>query len=399
MKGYEALLQEVTGYLAESSHNEAKLIERLNQIQGKKKDKLYQALFYVLTHLEFSEKIAKRHWEGILAHQQLMSKMLGREVSLRVALCDYFLNINKELENPIIIEIELYEQVEKLSSLDGLTGLFNRRYFETILESEISRAKRFNLDTSVLLMDIDNFKKYNDTYGHLAGDEVLKSVGQIILKSKRMIDVACRYGGEEFILILPKTSKSGAMTVGERLRKRVAALKVSQLARLHLKEPVTISGGIATFPQDANESQELIMKADKALYEAKSSGKNRISLFSIEKRQFVRVGMDQPIYYKVLDQGDQLLREGRTINMSEGGLLCAVEGLLPVASTIWIDLRFPHTSKVQSFLGGVVYAKEGNHKPPRVGVNFIRMQNPARQAISRYIRDALHAGAKPVEWV
>ena len=225
MTEYETLLQDVTRCLAEDSHNEVRIMERLNHLQHKKGDKLYQAILYVLTHLEFSKKTAKKHWEGIMGHRQQMSDMLGREISLRVALCDYFFNVNRELENPIIIEIEVYEQAEKLSNVDGLTGLFNRRYFETVLEREFSRARRFDLDLSLLFMDIDNFKRYNDSHGHLAGDEALRIVGQTVLDNKRMIDVACRYGGEEFVLILPRTPKSGAVIVGERIRKHIEGIK------------------------------------------------------------------------------------------------------------------------------------------------------------------------------
>jgi len=391
MTEYDSLLQDVTRCLTEDSHNETRIIERLNHLQHKKGDKLYQAILYVLTHLEFPKNVAKKHWQEIMDHRQQMSDMLGREISLRVALCDYFFNVNRELENPIIIEIEVYEQAEKLSNIDGLTGLFNRRYFEAVMHREFSRARRFDLDLSLLFMDIDNFKRYNDSYGHLEGDEALKIVGQTILKNKRMIDVACRYGGEEFVLILPRTPKSGAMIVGERIRKNIGVLKPGREKSQHLKGPISISGGIATFPQDASDLHDLNMKADQALYAAKQSGRNRITLFSTDKRRFIRIGVDRPIHYRLLDHEDGLSREARTLNISEGGLLFEVDRKIPVSSTLWIDLKLPRARKVQSFVGCVVYSKRGNPLGYQTGVSFIRMERYTRQAVSRYIRQKLRS--------
>lgn len=392
MTEFDSLIHDVTRCLAEDSHNEARIIERLDHLQHKQGDKLYQAILYVLTHLEFSKNVARKHWEGIMDHRQRMSEMLGREISLRVALCDYFFNVNKELENPIIIEIEVYEQAEKLSNMDGLTGLFNRRYFETALEREVSRARRFDLDLSLLFMDIDNFKRYNDSHGHLAGDLALKIFGQTVLENKRMIDVACRYGGEEFVLILPRTPKSGAMIVGERIRKKAEALKPGRGKSRHLKGPITISGGIATFPQDASDLHDLSMRADQALYAAKQSGRNRIALFSADKRRFIRIGVDRPIHYRLLDDQEGLYREARTLNISEGGLLIEVDKKIPVSSTVWIDLKLPRARKVHSFVGSVVYSNCGNPSRYQTGVSFIRMERHTRQAVSRYIRQELRLG-------
>jgi diguanylate cyclase (GGDEF)-like protein len=392
MAEYDSLIHDVTRCLAEDSHNETRIIERLNHLQQKKGDKLYQAILYVLTHLEFPKNVAKRHWQGIMSHRQQMSDILGREISLRVALCDYFFNVNKELENPIIIEIEVYEQAEKLSNMDGLTGLFNRRYFEAVLDREFSRARRFDLDLSLIFIDIDNFKRYNDSHGHLAGDEALRIVGQAVLSSKRMIDVACRYGGEEFVLILPRTPKSGALIVGERIRKRIEALKPGRGKSRHLKGAITISGGIATFPQDASDLHDLSIKADQALYLAKQSGRNRITLFSTDKRRFMRIGIDRPIHYRLLDDEEGIYREARTLNISEGGMLFEVDKKIPVSSTVWVDLKLPRARKVHSFVGSVVYSNRGNPSHYQTGISFIRMERHTRQAVSRYIRHEIRVG-------
>jgi len=151
-----------------------------------------------------------------------------------------------------------------LAVRDGLTGLFNRRYFNELINIEINRLKREPAALSLLMLDIDNFKNYNDTEGHPAGDELLKSAAKVFKNSVRAMDIVCRYGGEEFIIMLPQTGKGGAQIIAERLRVQVG---------LYL--PTTVSIGIASLPEDAQNVEELVQKADDALYKAKKTGKNK----------------------------------------------------------------------------------------------------------------------------
>ncbi|MDD5477353.1 MAG: diguanylate cyclase [Candidatus Omnitrophica bacterium] len=151
-----------------------------------------------------------------------------------------------------------------LAVRDGLTGLFNRRYFNELINVEVNRVKRFPTALSLLMLDIDNFKNYNDTQGHQAGDELLKSAAKVFRNSVRAVDIVSRYGGEEFIIILPQADKKAAQIIAERLRVQVS---------LYL--PTTVSIGIATLPDDASEVEQLIEKADNALYQAKKTGKNK----------------------------------------------------------------------------------------------------------------------------
>jgi len=151
-----------------------------------------------------------------------------------------------------------------LAVKDGLTGLFNRRYFNELINIEVNRVKRTPASLSLLMLDIDNFKNYNDTQGHPAGDELLKGVAKVLKSSVRAVDMVCRYGGEEFIIILPQTDKTGATIIAERIRVQVG-----------LFFPTTISIGISSFPDDGKEIEQLVEKADNALYKAKQSGKNK----------------------------------------------------------------------------------------------------------------------------
>lgn len=163
----------------------------------------------------------------------------------------------------------------KLSIFDELTRIHNHRYFHYLLTKGINSAQRHRYPLSLLMMDLDNFKEYNDRYGHLAGDEVLKTLGPFFSGSIRAGDIVARYGGEEFAMILPHTNKSGARVMAEKLRRQVERLEftphgVAPHARL------TISIGVASFPLDAKTKDELIKVADMALYCAKRENKNKV---------------------------------------------------------------------------------------------------------------------------
>jgi diguanylate cyclase (GGDEF)-like protein len=152
----------------------------------------------------------------------------------------------------------------QLSMLDALTGLYNYRYFKEFLNSEFLGLMRQQQKASILMLDIDDFKKYNDTYGHPAGDELLCKLANILKDALRDIDTLCRYGGEEFVIVLPRADKKGAEIVAKRM-----------ITLVNLYLPLTISIGIATYPDDAKEQQALVKKSDEALYNAKQSGKNK----------------------------------------------------------------------------------------------------------------------------
>ncbi len=172
-------------------------------------------------------------------------------------------------------KFRLIEINREMALTDGLTGLYNHRYFHERLNQEISRAKRLGKELSIVVFDVDNFKKYNDANGHLAGDDALKRIATIIRENIRIGDVAARYGGEEFTLILYDAGKDDAKKVAERIRKMLEEEVFTGEESLPQKI-LTISGGVATFPYDAENKDILIKKADDALYEAKLRGKNQI---------------------------------------------------------------------------------------------------------------------------
>jgi diguanylate cyclase (GGDEF)-like protein len=181
-----------------------------------------------------------------------------------------------------MVRIKKAEDALRYQSVtDGLTGLYNRRFTFARLDEELSRAKRHNLSIACVVIDLDHFKKVNDEYGHLAGDTALRNVSEMLLRHARKEDLPCRYGGEEFLLVLPQTHTAGAVTLTERIRESLEkeAIRTDE-GLVH----ITLSAGIAAFPENgAATPDDLLRLADAALYEAKEKGRNRVVTYSAEK--------------------------------------------------------------------------------------------------------------------
>ena len=191
----------------------------------------------------------------------------------------------------IIVEKSLYkrtlekraaerEYFEQISRVDGLTGLYNHKFFHELLDAEIARADRYKYSFSLIMIDIDDFKKVNDNYGHQSGDSILKEIASIFKSFIRKTDSAVRYGGEEFAIILSQTAKQHGQVFADRIVKGVATSKPKGCSH---NEVITVSAGLAGYPDDANSQESLIQKADEALYQAKRMGKNVLCVYDNEK--------------------------------------------------------------------------------------------------------------------
>jgi len=170
--------------------------------------------------------------------------------------------------------LQLREQLRELSIRDPLTGLLNRRYMEESLQREIARAVRSKTPLSVIMLDVDHFKRFNDTFGHEAGDHVLKEFGHLLQKVIRGSDIACRFGGEEFTLILPEASRTAALDKGNALREAVKGLQL--MSGKQALGKITISAGVAVFPDNGDTPEHLLASSDAALYRAKEMGRDRV---------------------------------------------------------------------------------------------------------------------------
>lgn len=174
--------------------------------------------------------------------------------------------------------IKLYKEVEELATTDSLTGLDTRRHFMESFHEEFIRAKTKELPLSLMMIDVDHFKRINDEHGHVTGDQVLREMAQIIMDCMREVDICGRFGGEEFCVVLPDTDKQGGLLVAERIR---IAVNEKEIHALDIDLNLSVSVGVASFPEDGALVEELIDKADWALYRAKKSGRNRVVGFSV----------------------------------------------------------------------------------------------------------------------
>lgn len=239
----------------------------LKKIRG---SKFFSDLLYSITHQYFPPDVAEALWTEILRHKIELSTVLMRNVRITVAALDYLSNITTNMNSATIVGERHIAEIVGLSMRDGLTGLFNHTYFYQQIDMEVSRYVRYNTVVSLLLIDIDDFKKVNDTFGHQEGDRILAAMGRKFAGLARNSDICCRYGGEEFALILPLTDIHEASAIADRLRTELVESLPDGSTM------VTVSIGVVSCEEKIRTSQELVKNADAALYQAKRSGKNRV---------------------------------------------------------------------------------------------------------------------------
>ena len=223
-----------------------------------------QKFLQSLVGREVSEEESINHWQGILARQSHLIEKLGREVRLGTAVVDYFEELNL-LRTPVLLEYEDLRRLRHNAATDPLTGLNNRRMFEEYLDQEIDRSTRYKSTFALLTFDLRKFKSVNDSYGHAAGDAILRSVARASLATIRGSDIPCRIGGDEFAILLPQGERFGTQVLAERISR-----KFEEYARsLTPGVPVGIDYGIAVFPEDGKDAARLCEAADRRLYAGK----------------------------------------------------------------------------------------------------------------------------------
>ena len=334
-----ALIQPIIDVLSEVGGDVASLrgeIRRLAEVHG---DTLYAELLFLLTHLRFPPEEARRHWQLIVELHGSIAQRVAFPVDIRVALVSYFVDIRHNLRNPMLIELELFRQTQKDVYRDELTGLFNYRYLSETLSREVQRADRAAAPLSLLMVDVDDFKRFNDGYGHQTGNQALAAIGRALDALARDSDIAIRYGGEEFATLLPGTAKDGAILAGERIRAAIAQLRLPDTDTGHTPETPTVSIGVATYPGDADDGETLLVAGDRALYVAKGSGKNRVVPYGESRRSYRRLKLTLEGSARALSAPEQLLT---TLDVSEGGFLFLADREIPVGTLVEMRLRLPH---------------------------------------------------------
>jgi len=261
-------------------------LTRIIQELARSGGELYSELLYFLTHRRFSPAQSEALWGGIQRHRRQMSDRLGRPVKFRVAALDFLTAKNATLLGVRLISKEDLDAILSHVNVDEVTGVYTRRYFNERLDLEVSRARRYGSVLSLLVIDLDNFKRVNDLLGHVRGDALLRRLARTLRESTRETDAVCRFGGDEFAAVLPETNNSEAYTLAERIREAV-----QEAARAELAQPepgiahgpgfslaVGVSIGGATFPVDCDEASELVDLADHLCLDAKRAGKNSVRM-------------------------------------------------------------------------------------------------------------------------
>ncbi len=263
-----------------------KLLSEFNALVREHSSIACQIIFQVMADLHFNREAALEHWIKIHQHSISLNELLGRPLPLLAIICDYFSNQNNNLlNNPKLTSQEHFDSLVNHSSLDRLTGLFNRNCLNDTLTHLLALAQRAGIELSFLFLDLDDFKSINDTYGHQIGDSILHKLGPLLLSIIRQSDIALRYGGEEFIILMPNTNGKDALLLSNRIRLKV---KNISLIEKGIKLNISVSGGLAVYPTHAKTVDELIYSADSALYRAKAAGKNNIKVFKRDNRHYLR---------------------------------------------------------------------------------------------------------------
>jgi diguanylate cyclase (GGDEF)-like protein len=347
---------------------------------------VYSELIYLLSHLRFPGSQAKSHWQAIDQHRRELEQKLGSFVDARVALASYFVHVNRKIQDPRIVELQLFEQSRTHAYRDELTSLPNHRFFVESLDREMLRARRSNQPMSLVMADIDDFRRYNERHGHRAGDVVLTEVARLLTASLRDEDIVARHGGEEFALILPSTPKAGAQLVAERTRAAIEARDIPHDG-LASQGRVTVSMGIATFPGDADDASGLVRCADRALYLAKSGGKNQVAIHGGNRRSFSRVDV------RLRGQCRPLSRSARpitTMNLSEGGIRFVAEQELAAGSLVEVLLDMPSGTPQVAVVARVVQALQSGDGAWETSARIVAIETEDRLAYHRYIGEMRH---------
>jgi diguanylate cyclase (GGDEF)-like protein len=352
-------------------------------------DHSYAEALYLLTRMRFGVEESLCFWDEILRHHEGLNLILGRDVGIRVAVCDYFMNLHPKMRDPVIVEVQVLLQKEQGALVDELTGLYNRRYFNDAISREVERFKRFGQRFSLVMLDVDHFKNFNDTHGHLAGDDALKAVGTVLRETARTFDHVVRYGGEEFALILPHTDSTQAMAAAERMRCAIHG----NIIRVNGQDlRVSVSLGAATFPEDAINARELVSRADEALYEAKRT-RNTSCSFSERNRRFPR----SPINLVVLFTGKDAALDSKPVavtamNVSFGGMLCLSQvPLLPGTQVeVALDVESPSTRGLRVAARVVRLERENESGSYQVALSFDLGTQEQRRDLVRLVE--MHHG-------
>lgn len=374
-----------------NSANEDIFIKRLNELVRQHGDHVCSVIFNTLATVDLPVHTAADYWLRVQKHRKELVRKLGRNVGLITAISDF---LDTSSQTPIqhrLVDSRVFERAIRGTTHDNLTGLFNRTYFDDTYDQQVSFAKRYNADLSVLFLDIDDFKEINDSLGHIAGDAALKKVAEIITQTKRESDLAARYGGEEFVLLMPHTESINAFILAERIRKELEQTSFDYNGKTF---KLTVSGGLASFPNNSTSPEDLLLMADGALYLAKGAGKNIISQYKEEKRRYLRMTIQQPILVQELGFHTSTVNPAMSKNISMGGIRFSCSYSIPLGTMLKVSIPIDNTNPLL-LIGRVVRVKQLSESEFDVGmsISFNEMAKEANTEISCFLKTMLMGSA------
>jgi diguanylate cyclase (GGDEF)-like protein len=351
----------------EQSTCELTLLSELNDLVDKHGNIACQVIFQVTADLHVNRDEAMVYWEKFYQHSSWLHEKVGRPLPLVATICDYLsLNINHLNHKAKLTTHEHFNSLVNHSTVDHLTGLFNRNCFNDILKHLLALTQREDTELSLVFLDLDDFKLVNDKFGHQMGDFVLNKFGKLLSNSIRQSDIALRYGGEEFVILMPNTDRKEAMILSNRIRLKVKSMPfIENGTNLHM----SISGGLAVYPTHAKTADELVYSADNALYQAKGAGKNNIKVFKNENRHYLRVPLVKNIKVKEINFNGATIQDATCHNISIGGVLLETSQHYHVRDSIQIAIKFTDENPILIF-GSVVRVEEVSDSFFNIAVSF-----------------------------
>jgi len=367
--------------------------EALAKARERKPATFYSDLIYTLANIRYAEDEARLLWVSLVTHKAELSEILGRNVGIRVAALDFFRNVVGTLGDVKIVDSSHYVETARLAVTDGLTHVYNHRYFHDRLERAVNRAKRDKTPLSVIMMDIDLFKKYNDVNGHTAGDIALREVAAALGRVLRKEDILARYGGEEFAVILSGQGNAEALAAGERLRRAVQGLAIPVKGG-DPEASLTISVGVAACPGATACRDELIECADLALYLAKTGGRNRVVSCPPDRKAAERVGEDLDARLSL--SGSNEWRPVHVADLGPGGLTMLGDGLPSTGTRVKVRLTCPEGPLFVR--GRVLWRRHESCLGELAGVSFIaKLRAETRRRLAELVRSRCGRRECPAE--
>ncbi len=270
----QKFIEIVSGDLVDHIQNDEYSLESI----GKKPGTYYRDLIFAIIQIRLPEDEAKRDWREILKHKYTMSEKLDRNVGIHVATLDYYTNIKKRLTTPKIVDVHEYMDTASRAITDDLTKAYNRHFFEDEFKKLFALARNTGKVFSLIMLDLDHFKLFNDLNGHIQGDIALIETVRILHAVCSQDDTVCRYGGEEFSILLPSQSLNLGLKTAENIRQAIFDYRFVNEQALPTGR-LSASLGVTAYRADIATPQDMIGEADVALYRAKNSGRNRVKAF------------------------------------------------------------------------------------------------------------------------